>query len=138
MVAGKKKMEGEIRTLDSSVKTDRTMLEAGSSDDAGRSLMLANAENTVYKQKREMTQDIQKQIHATDKEIRDILSDVQNTDDRLNPTQTPTNNSFPATEEKDKEKETTKERTASDNSPDAPVSDLKLAPVRPLSIDIKA
>ncbi|WP_127507354.1 FlxA-like family protein [Paenibacillus humicus] len=70
------KMGGEIKTLEGGVRSDRTMLEAGPSDDGGRSAMLQNAEETVYKMKREMVQEIHSQIHVVDKKMDELISEI--------------------------------------------------------------
>ncbi len=70
------KMGGEIKTLEGGVRSDRTMLEAGRSDDGGRSAMLQNAEETVYKMKREMVQEIHSQINVVDKKINELVSEI--------------------------------------------------------------
>lgn len=53
------RLEGEVRI-------DRNLLTMGNSNDCGKSMMLENAESTVYQMKREMTSELQKQIAMTE------------------------------------------------------------------------
>ncbi|GKU77328.1 FlxA-like family protein [Paenibacillus sp. L3-i20] len=76
MAGQRTKTEGEIKTLEGGVRLDRTNLESGSSNDSGRSEMLQNAENTVFKLKREMVQEKQDQLKVTDQKMSELVSSI--------------------------------------------------------------
>jgi hypothetical protein len=70
------KLEGSIKALEKEVRIDRVMLESGSSDDNGRSLMLENAENTVYKMKREMNQKTQSHLDQVNERVGKLAASI--------------------------------------------------------------
>jgi len=75
------KLDGEIKTLEGGVRFDRTLLESSPSNDNGKSMMLQNAEDTVFKMKREMVQDIQVQRNVVDQRIKELVSEINDTED---------------------------------------------------------
>jgi uncharacterized cupredoxin-like copper-binding protein len=79
MASQRTRMESSIKTIEGGVKLDRLMLNS-SSNDKGNSMMLENAENTVFKIKHEMTQKIKSQLHNLDKKIQERISDINDTD----------------------------------------------------------
>lgn len=81
MVRQRKGMESSIRKLENEVLSDRKMMESdpNSSDDIGKTLMLENAENTVYKNKSEASQEIRSQIQSMDKKIGELVTDINET-----------------------------------------------------------
>lgn len=70
------KMDGEIKILEGGVRFDRTLLESSPSNDNGKAMMLQNAEDTVFKMKREMVQDIHAQRNVVDQRIKELVSEI--------------------------------------------------------------
>ncbi|PZT56344.1 hypothetical protein DN757_07445 [Paenibacillus silvae] len=62
MVGLRDRMQGSIHTLEGETRFDRIVLDNDTGKDPGKSMMLENAEATVFKMKREMVQDIHTQL----------------------------------------------------------------------------
>ncbi|REK71945.1 hypothetical protein [Paenibacillus paeoniae] len=106
------KMDGEIKTLEGAVRFDRTLLEASPSNDAGKSLMLQNAEETVFKMKREMVQDIHAQRNVVDQKIKELVSEINDIEESSNTHTSPVGD-LPEDKEDRNTPSDTKERQAS-------------------------
>ncbi|MGN7309090.1 hypothetical protein ACTHQ2_24415, partial [Bacillus subtilis] len=55
---------------------DRIVLDSDSGNDMGKSMMLENAEQTVFQMKREMVQEIDSQIRKVDESIGEKLKEI--------------------------------------------------------------
>lgn len=98
-IAGtKKKLEGENRTVQGELKFDRTLLEANPSDDLGKTLMTENAESTVFQSKREQMQDLQEHIRTSDKRMRELLTDIRESENIEKPKESAVG-AFPSSDE---------------------------------------
>ncbi|MFC4303405.1 FlxA-like family protein [Cohnella boryungensis] len=85
MVSQKTDMKGSITRLEGEVRMDRAMLEHNPHNDSGKSLMLENAENTTFKMKREMAQELQGHIHSTNQKIGELISSINETNEAVEP-----------------------------------------------------
>ncbi|MGD0033013.1 FlxA-like family protein [Paenibacillus illinoisensis] len=86
LVGSREKMQGSINTLEGGVRFDRTLLDSNPHADNGKSVMLENAEHTVFQMKREMVQEVKSHIRSTDKKIGELLKDINDTAPRNEPT----------------------------------------------------
>ncbi|MBT2290699.1 FlxA-like family protein [Paenibacillus albidus] len=77
MIGLKDRMEGSIKTVEGEARFDRTLLTSGSSNDPGKSMMLENAEHTTLQKKREQVQDIKSKLRNVDKQIGELVEDIQ-------------------------------------------------------------
>ncbi|WP_440110507.1 hypothetical protein [Paenibacillus sp. QZ-Y1] len=77
LVGLRDRMNGSIQTLEGETHFDRIVLDINADNDIVKSMMLENAERTVFQQKREMVQDIHTQINKVDQKIGDLVKDIQ-------------------------------------------------------------
>lgn len=77
LVGLRDRMNGSIHTLEGETHFDRIVLDINADNDIGKSMMLENAERTVFQKKREMVQDIHTQINKVDQKIGDLVKDIQ-------------------------------------------------------------
>ncbi|WP_338551818.1 hypothetical protein [Paenibacillus sp. KS-LC4] len=75
------KLQGSNVTLESGIRFDRMVIESNPHTDAGKYAMLENAEQTVFKLKREMMAKNTSQIHAVDQKMGELVNDINTTDD---------------------------------------------------------
>lgn len=70
------RLEGSAKALENEVANDRKNLEFSPNmgEDEGVSMMLENAEHTVFQMKRDMVADIEQQIDITDEQISKLVS----------------------------------------------------------------
>jgi phage protein D len=74
LAGARRKIEGDITTLQRSVYFDREIiLKASPSADEGKDKMLENAENTVFKMKRGMIQELKEQSDAVGEKISELV-----------------------------------------------------------------
>ncbi len=73
------RLEGSAKALENEVSNDRKNLEFSPNmgEDEGVSMMLENAENTVFQMKREMVADLEHQMDITDEQISKLVSGNQ-------------------------------------------------------------
>lgn len=76
LVGLRDRMHGSIKTLEGETRFDRIVLDNDTGNDMGKSMMLENAEQTVFKMKREMVQDINSQLSKTDQKIGDLIKEI--------------------------------------------------------------
>ncbi|MEC0108076.1 hypothetical protein P4H27_14050 [Paenibacillus taichungensis] len=69
LVGLRDRMVGSIQTLEGETRFDRIVLDNDAGNDMGKSMMLENAEETVFQMKREMVQEIDSQIRKVDQSI---------------------------------------------------------------------
>ncbi|MDK8192468.1 hypothetical protein QP794_20495 [Paenibacillus sp. UMB7766-LJ446] len=76
LVGLRDRMHGSIQTLEGETRFDRIVLDSDSGNDMGKSMMLENAEQTVFQMKREMVQVIDSQIRKVDESIGEKLKEI--------------------------------------------------------------
>jgi len=76
LVGLRDRMHGNIKTLEGETRFDRIVLDSDTGNDMGKSMMLENAEQTVFKMKREMVQDINSQLSKVDQKIGDLIKEI--------------------------------------------------------------
>lgn len=69
LVGLRNRMEHSIQTIEGETRFDRIVLDVNAGKDAGKSMMLANAERTVFQKKREAVQEISSQMDKIDDTI---------------------------------------------------------------------
>lgn len=77
----REKLQGSNVTMESGIRFDRMVIESNPHTDAGKYAMLENAEQTVFKLKREMMAKTTSQIHAVDQKMGELVNDINTTDD---------------------------------------------------------
>ncbi|SFE92757.1 hypothetical protein SAMN04487969_109149 [Paenibacillus algorifonticola] len=77
----REKLQGSNVTMESGIRFDRMVIESNPHNDAGKSAMLENAEQTVFKLKREIMTKTTRQIHAVDQKMNELVNDLNTTDD---------------------------------------------------------
>jgi hypothetical protein len=76
LVGLRDRMHGSIQTLEGETRFDRIVLDSDSGNDMGKSMMLENAEQTVFQMKRDMVQEIDSQIRKVDESIGEKLKEI--------------------------------------------------------------
>lgn len=76
MVGLRDRMQGSIHTLEGETRFDRIVLDNDTGNDPGKSMMLENAEATVFKMKREMVQEIHAQLNKVDQKIGELTKEI--------------------------------------------------------------
>lgn len=76
LVGLRDRMHGSIQTLEGETRFDRIVLDNDAGNDMGKSMMLENAEQTVFQMKREMVQEIDSQIRKVDQSIGEKLKEI--------------------------------------------------------------
>ncbi|RAW14583.1 hypothetical protein DC345_16705 [Paenibacillus taichungensis] len=76
LVGLRDRMHGSIQTLEGETRFDRIVLDNDVGNDMGKSMMLENAEQTVFQMKREMVQEIDSQIRKVDQSIGEKLKEI--------------------------------------------------------------
>lgn len=79
LVGLRNRMEHSIQTIEGETRFDRIVLDVNAGKDAGKSMMLANAERTVFQKKREAVQEISSQMDKIDDTIGKLTDASQET-----------------------------------------------------------
>jgi hypothetical protein len=74
LVGLRDRMNSSIQTIEGETKFDRLVLEINAG--AGKSMMLENAERTVFQKKREVVQDISSQMIKVGQKIGDLMKEI--------------------------------------------------------------
>lgn len=109
LVGLRDRMHGSIQTLEGETRFDRIVLDNDAGNDMGKSMMLENAEQTVFQMKREMVQEIDSQIRKVDQSIGEKLKEINQ------PIPTEATHSTPQSPANE-DKEVNKENKAGDKS----------------------
>ncbi|KQO17478.1 hypothetical protein [Paenibacillus sp. Leaf72] len=86
----REKLQGSNVTMESGIRFDRMVIESNPHNDAGKFAMLENAEQTVFKLKREMMAKTTRQIHVVDQKMKELVDDLGTTDDSSSENETET------------------------------------------------
>ncbi|WP_186333651.1 FlxA-like family protein [Paenibacillus xylanexedens] len=76
LVGLRDRMQGSIQTTEGETRFDRLVLEINADKDAGKSMMLENAERTVFQAKREVVQDINAQLNKVNQKIGELVEEI--------------------------------------------------------------
>ncbi|MDT9719563.1 hypothetical protein QVE09_11655 [Paenibacillus sp. ClWae2A] len=76
LVGLRDRMQGSIQTTEGETRFDRLVLEINADKDIGKSMMLENAERTVFQAKREVVQDINSQLSKVNQKIGDLVKEI--------------------------------------------------------------
>ncbi|WP_458123147.1 hypothetical protein [Paenibacillus sp. Z3-2] len=79
LVGMRDRMQGSIQTTEGETRFDRLVLEInppGNDLDLGKSMMLENAERTVFQAKREVVQDINAQLSKVNQKIGELVEEI--------------------------------------------------------------
>ncbi|WP_458461604.1 hypothetical protein [Paenibacillus sp.] len=76
LVGLRDRMQGSIQTTEGETHFDRLVLEINADKDIGKSMMLENAERTVFQAKREVVQDINSQLSKVNQKIGDLVEEI--------------------------------------------------------------
>ncbi|WDQ31803.1 FlxA-like family protein [Paenibacillus marchantiae] len=76
LVGLRDRMNSSIQTIEGETKFDRLVLEINAGNDAGKSMMLENAERTVFQKKREIVQDISSQMSKVGQKIGELMKEI--------------------------------------------------------------
>ncbi|MCW3791010.1 hypothetical protein OM416_05415 [Paenibacillus sp. LS1] len=76
LVGLRDRMQGTIQTTEGETRFDRLVLEINADKDAGKSMMLENAERTVFQAKREVVQDINAQLNKVNQKIGELVEEI--------------------------------------------------------------
>jgi hypothetical protein len=74
LVGLRDRMNSSIQTIEGETEFDRLVLEINAG--AGKSMMLENAERTVFQKKRELVQDISSQMSKVSQKIGDLMKEI--------------------------------------------------------------
>ncbi|PQP82152.1 hypothetical protein C0Q44_21125 [Paenibacillus sp. PCH8] len=69
-------MQSSIQTTEGETRFDRLVLEINAEKDIGKSMMMENAERTVFQTKRELVQDIHSQLNKVNQKIGDLVKEI--------------------------------------------------------------
>ncbi|WFR60327.1 FlxA-like family protein [Paenibacillus amylolyticus] len=73
LVGLRDRMQSSIQTTEGETRFDRLVLEINAEKDIGKSMMMENAERTVFQAKREVVQDINTQLSKVNQKIGDLV-----------------------------------------------------------------
>ncbi|UPK42040.1 hypothetical protein [Paenibacillus pabuli] len=76
LVGLRDRMNSSIQTIEGETEFDRLVLEINAGNDVGKSMMLENAERTVFQKKREVVQDISSQMSKVSQKIGDLMKEI--------------------------------------------------------------
>ncbi|WP_305022333.1 FlxA-like family protein [Paenibacillus lacisoli] len=80
-----------IQTIEGELQNGRLLYENTADPDGAKSVMLANAERTVFQKKRESIQDVKVTVHRIEGKMNDILQDIHDTQKKAGVTNSPAN-----------------------------------------------
>ncbi|WP_340398754.1 hypothetical protein [Paenibacillus sp. FSL H8-0079] len=76
LVGLRDRMQSSIQTCEGETRFDRLVLEINADKDAGKSMMLENAERTVFQAKREIVQDVNSQLNKVNQKIGELVEEL--------------------------------------------------------------